>query len=890
MRHILKNLLLAIFILFVGFITVKAQSNWNSIYYAPSVPNQGLIYSMKRSITVDGKLYLYGDTTGSYFQSPYVLELNPQNNNGTPLSMSTYSLDNKATSAAAISSPTPGASYIYFGTTGSSPHYPGIYRLNTQTNAVTRDSLANGMDTYHYGIDNMIFFNNSGAATHDTLTIFANYFGSINVYRKHHSQIGGATSETSIPFQNIYESMVYRDTLYVFGYSTIVNNPALYKTSDGLTYTECTDFSNMVMTLGGSASYGFDMDTLNNTLYLVLGDNESSTHILTTNNGSSFSETQAGGYYTRYVSCKNYKNRMWLSGKSMSFSYNSNDLVISYLNAGGADIKSVDTLGFQYNAGQFYHLNVLNDSLYCAGHFDFSTGMAKALTGTDYYSGYSIYKLTPPVAGLTPLTNTNVCLNSSTTFTSTSMNTDSTAWFYDNAFVAMSPGATAWYNFGNSTAGTHTISLVAYGAAITDTVNYEINVYDLNASLISPSGTLCENTEIVFSVNASGINGDPINYQWIKNGGQLGTNDDSLTIMLPAGSYTVNAIASDSQCSSATASITVNVNSSTNIMGTATTGTSPAVPVAGNVVLYKYEPFLTKFDSIDYQTLDAAGGYTFTSATAGNYIAQVIPSSSTLQITYGTSEVTWQNATTLSHGCLSNATFNIDVKPFASLPGLGTGPGTMSGQIVQALGFGQKPNGSYFKPTAPGNPIGGIVVKGGRNPGGQMFTQTTTDPVTGTYTLTGLPINNNGTTGTEYFIQVDIPGLDTNQTYHRTITVGNNQYLNLDFTVDSIYVNPVNNSSVGINDINAIEHQLAIYPNPTENHVNINFSLATQASVSAGLYNITGQEVKSLIKDSNLQADKYKYQISLNEISAGIYFIKLNIAGKISTTKLCITH
>jgi hypothetical protein len=29
------------------------------------------------------------------------------------------------------------------------------------------------------------------------------------------------------------------------------------------------------------------------------------------------------------------------------------------------------------------------------------------------------------------------------------------------------------------------------------------------------------------------------------------------------------------------------------------------------------------------------------------------------------------------------------------------------------------------KPMIPGTPIGGIIVKGGKNPGGQMFVQTT---------------------------------------------------------------------------------------------------------------------------------------------------------------------
>ena len=51
----------------------------------------------------------------------------------------------------------------------------------------------------------------------------------------------------------------------------------------------------------------------------------------------------------------------------------------------------------------------------------------------------------------------------------------------------------------------------------------------------------------------------------------------------------------------------------------------------------------------------------------------------------------------------------------------------------------------------PGTPIGGIIVKGGKNPGGQMLVQTIT-ATDGTYTLTGLPIN---AFPDDYFIFVD---------------------------------------------------------------------------------------------------------------------------------------
>lgn len=871
MKHISKIFLLIIIICF-GKQNSIAQTNWNNIYYAPAAPNLGYIYHVNNSIAVDGKIYIYGDTMGSFMQSPYVVSLNPQNQVVTPLSLSTYSTDYRITSAAAIS-PSAGLSYIYFVAQSQSAQYPGIYKYNTQTGVTTPEQLNVGMANYYYGIDNVSFFSKSGLS-HDTLNIFANYFGSINVYRKHYNQTGFSSS-TSIPFQEIYESMVYRDTLYVFGYSNLVNAPRLYKSSDGLNYSECVDFSNLQLTLPGS-SYGFDLDTLNNSLYVLLGDNESFSYIVKTDNGSTFAETQAGGYFNRYVSLKNYKDKMWVCGKSMSFSANYNDLIIAYLNPSGLDVTSVDTLGFINNYGQYYHLNVINDSLYCSGHFDYYD------VGNNY-SGISIYKLTTPVADISYLNNL-ACLNSSLSFTSTSTNADSLHWLLDNALIASSPGASAFYNINFSSNGNHVVGLVAHGAGLTDTINVVINVYEVQASLAGSTQN-CEGVPL--DLIASELGGyAPINYQWYQSGVPSGVDSTAYFNNPGPGNYSYNCIVTDVHgCVGYSDTMAVSINSSKNILGTVTTNTASPVAVAGTVILYKFEPFLTKFDSVTYQTIDASGGYTFTAMTAGDYIVKAVPSASTLQITYGTSFTTWQDATTIQHGCVVDETKNIDVKQFFALPGFGTGTGVMTGTVIQGNGFGQKPDGSSFKPTAPGNPIGGIVVKGGRNPGGQMFTQTTTG-ADGTYTLSGLPDN---AAGTDYFVQVDIPGLDTNGTYHRVISQTNNLYTSLDFVVDSMYVNPINNS-VGINDINAIEHQLAVYPNPTTDKININFELKSTSSVKIELFDITGSTIKTLMNQSTLSANKYKESFPLSDMTSGMYFIKLNINGKESTIKLCITN
>lgn len=332
------------------------------------------------------------------------------------------------------------------------------------------------------------------------------------------------------------------------------------------------------------------------------------------------------------------------------------------------------------------------------------------------------------------------------------------------------------------------------------------------------------------------------------------------------------AMATDFNGCQDSASITIFATPRKNISGNIVNETN------GTAVLYKHSAMLTQWDSITSVPISSSF-YAFTSVDSADYVIKVIPGTSTNQVTYGNSFISWQDATIINHGCTNQSVQTITVIPLANI---GTGTGSMSGTISEALGFGQRPDGSSFKPTAPGNPIGGIVVKGGRNPGGQMFTQTITD-ASGNYTLTNIP------DGQNYFILVDIAGLDTNLTYHRDLMPGNNQLTGLDFTVDSMHINPINNS-VGVNDMNAIEHQLVIYPNPSSQFININYQLKNEAIVNIELIDIVGKTTKTLLNKANQPADKYKQQFSVSDLNSGVYFIRLKIDQNESIIKLIITN
>lgn len=321
--------------------------------------------------------------------------------------------------------------------------------------------------------------------------------------------------------------------------------------------------------------------------------------------------------------------------------------------------------------------------------------------------------------------------------------------------------------------------------------------------------------------------------------------------------------------------VSVTVNPLTNFFGTVTTNTSSPTPVAGYVVLYEYLPTLTKFDSITYQNLDASGNYNFSLLPPKNYIILAVPTLTTLQTTYAPSEVSWKTATVVSHGCSANTNQNVNVIP---LTNLGGGPGVFQGTIVEGLGYGQK--GSQA--LVPGNPIKGLVVKGGRNPGGDIMTQSRTNSA-GQYTLDNFPIS---ATNESYFILVDIPGLDTNGTYHKVITTSVTQYNNMDFNVDSIKVNPY--TFVGINEHKVTNITAKVFPNPANDNVYIEMESEPGTQISVELLDITGKMVKPMLPKATTGISKYTLVCPVREIDAGVYILRIKTGARELNSRLVI--
>lgn len=396
---------------------------------------------------------------------------------------------------------------------------------------------------------------------------------------------------------------------------------------------------------------------------------------------------------------------------------------------------------------------------------------------------------------------------------------------------------------------------------ISNTVTLTVNPLP---PVVATSATICSGT--LKAISATGA----ATYSWSTG------NTTATIVVTPTTTTTYTVTGTNAFACSASAVSTVTTIFSKNISGNVT---SSAGAVSGNMILYRYRPVLGKWDSVAFTPFSSI--YSFGPVDSSMYVIKAVPTATNVLVTYGPSAISWKGATTVSHGCTNNATQNINI---LALNNIGTGAGLMSGRIVEGQGFGQRPSSPY-SPLAPGQPIKGVIVKGGKNPGGSMFAQTTT-AADGTYTLSGLP---NNTTGESYFLMVDIPGLDTNQTYHKILNVGNNQFNNLDFVVDSAKIHPMP-VLLGLDQRDDMVFDIGVFPNPAQNNVTLRYSLPEESRVSIELTDISGRTVKTIAAEKQQLPGRYHLSETVSDLKTGLYFIKTVINGTEHITKFLITH
>jgi len=361
-------------------------------------------------------------------------------------------------------------------------------------------------------------------------------------------------------------------------------------------------------------------------------------------------------------------------------------------------------------------------------------------------------------------------------------------------------------------------------------------------------------------------------YLWTDGGNSFNTP----TILVnPITSTQYNLTVTDNLGCTASDTAVVSVTPSKNIYGNVSYSGGPVTN--GMAVLYKYEQSQTRFDSIQYAPLNPSSGeYIFNNVNYGQYLVKVFADSisyPTLINTYYGDEFLWDgdSVRVIDHSCDLNTT--LDSVTMVELTGTGGGIGLIIGQIIEGISFGR----------VEGEPIPGVDIYLGKNPGGIIAT-TNTDS-TGHYTFSEVADGN-------YTIYVDIPGLGRDSSYTFSVDSTNNQFLNQNYIADSTSVFPNPTSTVGINNPATIfENKFSVYPNPVKGNTTIEYSIPQMmdSKTTLEVTTVLGVKINTLVNAIQL-AGTYKYNFNPQNyhLNSGLYFITLTINGKANTKRIVV--
>jgi hypothetical protein len=390
--------------------------------------------------------------------------------------------------------------------------------------------------------------------------------------------------------------------------------------------------------------------------------------------------------------------------------------------------------------------------------------------------------------------------------------------------------------------------------------------------MASSPQTICAGDTATLNGAASG-GIPPYSYSW--NDGS--SNFTGLTIMAaPVTSTNYTLTATDNTGCTAVANTSVIVMPLSDIYGHVSYSGGSLNTGTNTAVAFQYSAFLSTFDTIQLTTVDVNGDFHFTALQPDTYLVKVFNDTTVHPLlipTYYGNEYMWDSALVINHFCGTNDTTNIQMLEVPMM----SGPGVITGTITEGLGFSR----------VPGEPIPGIDIKLGRNPGGQLIasTQSESSPNEGQYRFVNVPLNNAGET---YTIYVDIPGLGRISTYNFVIDAGNTQYQGMDYEADStsVYITQL---SVGIKPVTVNNNSLNVYPNPAKDNVEIEYIIDSYSNVELSVYTVIGEHIMQ-IENKEQSAGTYKYKITARGIGAGIYLVKLKTDSATVIKKIIITE
>jgi hypothetical protein len=82
--------------------------------------------------------------------------------------------------------------------------------------------------------------------------------------------------------------------------------------------------------------------------------------------------------------------------------------------------------------------------------------------------------------------------------------------------------------------------------------------------------------------------------------------------------------------------------------------------------------------------------------------------------------------------------------------------------------------------------------------------------------------------------------------------------------------------------------EINVFPNPSDGRFQLSFEYSEKGQISAKVFDITGKLVKNITEDLVIGETSVTASIDLDNPGSGIYFIRIEMGGKLLTKKIII--
>ena len=94
--------------------------------------------------------------------------------------------------------------------------------------------------------------------------------------------------------------------------------------------------------------------------------------------------------------------------------------------------------------------------------------------------------------------------------------------------------------------------------------------------------------------------------------------------------------------------------------------------------------------------------------------------------------------------------------------------------------------------------------------------------------------------------------------------------------------------NVSVEDVKYNSDNIAVYPNPANDQLNVSLLFAKSNAVNIELFDLTGKAVAS--PNMNQAISPNQYTLDVADLSKGVYILKVTNGTKVSTSKVTISH